>query len=249
MSKDKLTIGQLSQETDVTIRTLRYYDKVGLLTPSDYKEGGHRLYGKDELLRLQQIQSLKFIGFSLKDISGMLEDTRWMDQDDLKQTINVKRKELKVQLEDIQQTIDQLDHMQTVIEDQWHVDLRVFCFMINAIIWEEKHLNKHENLQKFYHHSRRERANLDLRYFNLFTRIKHLVSLNTSPSSTQAQACVEKLETLTHETMAGATDKDIKQINEQNLVNEYNVLHPLTNEEQKFLEYAMYYYYSDTTKF
>lgn len=63
MTTDMLTIGQLSARTGITIRTLRYYDKLGLLTPSDYKEGGHRLYNADDLSRLQQIQALKFIGF------------------------------------------------------------------------------------------------------------------------------------------------------------------------------------------
>ncbi|QQF63183.1 MerR family transcriptional regulator [Bacillus mojavensis] len=72
MSNNFLTIGQLAKRTGVTIRTLRYYDKIGLLQPSDYNEGGHRLYSFKDLKRLQQIQSLKFIGFSLKDISDFL---------------------------------------------------------------------------------------------------------------------------------------------------------------------------------
>ncbi|MEK4025561.1 MULTISPECIES: MerR family transcriptional regulator [Sporosarcina] len=73
MSGDTLTIGQLAKRTGVTIRTLRYYDKIGLLLPSDYTEGGHRLYSLDDLLRLQKIQSFIFIGFSLKDIADLLE--------------------------------------------------------------------------------------------------------------------------------------------------------------------------------
>ncbi|SDI48016.1 MerR family transcriptional regulator [Natribacillus halophilus] len=245
MTDQQLTIGQLSEKTSVTIRTLRYYDKIGLLKPSDYKEGGHRLYNAYELLRLQQIQALKFIGFSLKDIANML-DEQWIDQNHLKQTINFKRKELMAQLDDIQKTIDQLDHMDMVTEEPQRVDLRVFCFMINAIIWEEKHMNEHDNLKKIYNHSRSERIKLDQKYFNVFTEIKHLVALNISPSSTQAQACVKKIVELSSETMSGSSDEDIKQIKEQNLVNEFNVLKPFTHEEQEFLERSMSFYYNST---
>ena len=57
------TIGKLSKKTGVTIRTLDYYDEIGLLNPSSTTEGGHRLYGEAELLRLEQILSLKFFRF------------------------------------------------------------------------------------------------------------------------------------------------------------------------------------------
>ncbi|MED4454076.1 MerR family transcriptional regulator [Metabacillus fastidiosus] len=66
MLNNKLTIGELAKELGVPIRTLRYYDKIGLLKPSDYKEGGHRLYSTEAIVRLQRIQSLKFIVFRQK---------------------------------------------------------------------------------------------------------------------------------------------------------------------------------------
>jgi DNA-binding transcriptional MerR regulator len=57
----------------VSIRTLRYYDKVGLLSPSQYTEAGYRLYTDADLLRLQQILALKFLGFSLEEIKHCLQ--------------------------------------------------------------------------------------------------------------------------------------------------------------------------------
>ena len=58
-------ISEFASVGDVTVRTLRYYDKINLLKPSDYTEGGHRLYTKDDLYVLQQIQSFKHLGFRL----------------------------------------------------------------------------------------------------------------------------------------------------------------------------------------
>lgn len=64
---------QFAQKASVTVRTLRYYDKVGLLSPSLYTESGYRLYTNEDLLSLQNILALKFLGFSLEEIRALLE--------------------------------------------------------------------------------------------------------------------------------------------------------------------------------
>lgn len=93
MSGNMLTIGQLAKRTGVTIRTLRYYDKIGLLIPTDYKEGGHRLYSLEDLSRIQQIQSLKFIGLSLKEIADLLESNN-IEEQQLSHSIAFKKRNL-----------------------------------------------------------------------------------------------------------------------------------------------------------
>ena len=60
--------GQFAQKASVSIRTLRYYDKVGLLSPSQYTEAGYRLYTDTDFLSIQQILALKFLGFSLEEL-------------------------------------------------------------------------------------------------------------------------------------------------------------------------------------
>ncbi|WP_308637384.1 ankyrin repeat domain-containing protein [Paenibacillus silvisoli] len=65
--------GPFAELAGVTTRTLRYYDRIGLLKPTDMSEAGQRLYTDNDLERLQQIITLKFIGFSLEQIKGMLE--------------------------------------------------------------------------------------------------------------------------------------------------------------------------------
>lgn len=64
--------GQFARKAEVSIRTLRYYDKEGLLAPSQYTESGYRLYTDEDLLNLQQILALKFLGFSLYEIKALL---------------------------------------------------------------------------------------------------------------------------------------------------------------------------------
>ena len=69
-----LKIGELARASGLTIRTLRYYDAVGLLSPGQRTESAHRLYAHSDLARLLQIQSLKALGLSLGDIQGILDD-------------------------------------------------------------------------------------------------------------------------------------------------------------------------------
>ena len=57
------TIGRLSKATNVTIRTLRYYDELGILKPARVAETGYRYYDTSALMRLQQITALKHQGY------------------------------------------------------------------------------------------------------------------------------------------------------------------------------------------
>ncbi|MGE7114474.1 MerR family transcriptional regulator [Lysinibacillus sp. NPDC047702] len=70
-------INEFKKLSGVSVRTLRFYDKKGLLKPVSKTEGGHRLYSNTELKKLQQIQFLKTIGFQLSEIKIMLESEEW----------------------------------------------------------------------------------------------------------------------------------------------------------------------------
>ena len=67
-----LTIGEFAARGAVTVRTVRYYDQVGLLSPAAISEGGQRLYSEAQLVKLQQILALKLLGFSLAEIRRCL---------------------------------------------------------------------------------------------------------------------------------------------------------------------------------
>lgn len=67
------TVHEVSRLTGVSIRTLHYYDKIGLLPPSGKTEKGYRLYDDTDLERLQQILLFRELQFPLKDISRILD--------------------------------------------------------------------------------------------------------------------------------------------------------------------------------
>ncbi|MBV9279980.1 MAG: MerR family transcriptional regulator [Chloroflexi bacterium] len=68
-------VGQVAALTGVPIRTLHHYDSIGLLHPSRRLESGHRLYSSADLLQLQQILTLRYLGFELRQIRELLRRT------------------------------------------------------------------------------------------------------------------------------------------------------------------------------
>ena len=72
-SSKALKVGELAKRTGLSVRTLHYYDEIGLLQPSELTSSRHRLYGSAEVVRLQQIKSLRQLGFSLDEIRACLD--------------------------------------------------------------------------------------------------------------------------------------------------------------------------------
>src|SRR5580765_3510506 len=72
MRFEALKVGELAKRTGLTIRTLHHYDEIGLLRPSLHTESGHRLYTAADVARLQQVISLRQLGFALEEIGACL---------------------------------------------------------------------------------------------------------------------------------------------------------------------------------
>src|SRR5207249_7059073 len=77
MRFEALKVGELARRTGLTIRTLHHYDEIGLLAPSLHTEAGHRLYTADDVARLQQVLSLRQLGFSLEQVSDCLHQAEF----------------------------------------------------------------------------------------------------------------------------------------------------------------------------
>ena len=74
-SEPRWRIGQVSVRTGLTVRTLRYYEELGLLRPSERLVSGHRIYANEDLQRLYRISLLRQLGLPLSDIAQELDDS------------------------------------------------------------------------------------------------------------------------------------------------------------------------------
>jgi DNA-binding transcriptional MerR regulator len=70
-------VGELAAATGLTVRTLHYYEEIGLLVASNRSRGGHRLYGAADVERLYRICLLRRLGLPLGEISRALDDPTW----------------------------------------------------------------------------------------------------------------------------------------------------------------------------
>ena len=67
-----LTVGQVARLAGVTVRTLHHYDTIGLVAPRARSEAGYRLYGREDVARLQEVLFLREFGFPLEEIAALV---------------------------------------------------------------------------------------------------------------------------------------------------------------------------------
>ena len=84
-----MTVHEVSKLSGVSIRTLQYYDSIGLLKPSDYTESGYRLYDDAALERLQMILLFRELEFPLKDIGKIIDSPQFDKRKALEQQIEL----------------------------------------------------------------------------------------------------------------------------------------------------------------
>src|SRR5271155_336554 len=73
MRFEALKVGELARRSGLPVRTLHYYDAIGLLRPSLHTEAGYRLHTAGDVARLQQLLSLRQLGFSLEEVRDCLD--------------------------------------------------------------------------------------------------------------------------------------------------------------------------------
>lgn len=83
------TVNEVSKLSGVSVRTLHYYDKIGLLHPTAVTDAGYRLYDDEALERLQQIMLFRELEFSLKDIKQIIEGSNFDRNRALEQQIEL----------------------------------------------------------------------------------------------------------------------------------------------------------------
>ncbi|SEU44078.1 MerR family transcriptional regulator [Nonomuraea wenchangensis] len=72
-------IGQVAARTELSLRTIRHYDEVGLVRPSARSQGGFRLYTEADVARLMVIRRMKPLGFTLEEMGELLSITDQLD--------------------------------------------------------------------------------------------------------------------------------------------------------------------------
>ena len=200
-----MTVNEVSKLTGVSIRTLQYYDKIGLLHPAKYTEAGYRLYNDAALETLQQILLFRELEFPLKDIKEIISRPDF----DRSKALGQQIKLLTLKKEHIENLIDlakgikllgvrklKFEAFDTSKIDEYAAQAKAYWGKTPAYKeFEEKSRGRtKEEDKKIY------QGMIDI--FGEFGQIR-----NTEPSSKDAQALVKKLQDYITEHMYTCTKK------------------------------------------
>jgi len=251
------TSSQFAELASVTVRTLRYYDREGLLAPARRTEGGYRLYSDEDVLILQRILALKFLGFSLDEIKLLLKTGPQRLEEVLAQQ-KAMMAEKRVQLDAIIQALEETERLLQANKCDWEALVRVIRVIQMGqqnSDWVAKYFTP-EQLQsmseltdqayteearqklKTYHPgtwTEEDQQRVDERYRFVKQELGRLVALSADPASPEAQHVAQ----IRHELLLAFThsDPDI----EASLRNWWKSLDALPA-EKKSIDMTMYTY-------
>ncbi|MEO1293897.1 MAG: Cu(I)-responsive transcriptional regulator [Pseudomonadota bacterium] len=109
------TIGEAATQTDLPVKTVRYYAEIGLIAPSARAANGYRLYDENEIAQLVFVRRARTLGFSIEDCRELL--ALYSDQD--RASADVKRlaqQHLKVLSDKVRELLALRDELQNLVE-------------------------------------------------------------------------------------------------------------------------------------
>ena len=188
----------------VTVRTLHHYDRLGLLKPNGYSQAGYRLYGERDIVRLQQIVTLKFIGFPLKEIKYILDRNNL----DLAATLRLQREILAEKRRHLDTAIAAIEQAEGVVENgelDWEVFRRIIevMKMEKDTEWMKKYYTEEQlaELSKRWSPELQERVSRD--WATLIKDVEAALSAGADPASAEARALAKRWTALVEEFTGG----------------------------------------------
>lgn len=137
------TTGEFASISGVTLRALRYYDKIGLLKPSSYNSLGHRLYSTQDFARLQKVLTLKFIGLSLEEISNIIKYD--INDRDFKKSLEIQKEIMQQKINHIKMVIKAIDETYDMLNNDNILNWDKFIKIINVLNKDTKWMEQYEN--------------------------------------------------------------------------------------------------------
>ena len=141
----RYTIKQIADLAGVTTRTLRYYDQIGLLSPSHTGDNGYRYYDQGSLLQLQQILFLRELDVPLKEIQAILSRPDF----DIRQALRDHRSSLETRVQRLKTLIDTVDQTIATIEGEWIMNDKDYFEGFDESKYEEEARQRWGNTESF----------------------------------------------------------------------------------------------------
>lgn len=192
---------EFAELAGVTVRTLHHYDRLGLLKPSGRTAAGYRVYGESDFARLQQIVTLKFIGFPLKQIRELLDRKPF----DLPTALRQQRQIIAEKRKRLGMAIEAIERAEGAIAASGEADWEAFRKIIEVVTMQNnmdwtKNYYSEEAKQKIAERAGTiPREVIEQGQRDWAALIKEVeASLGEDPASDKAQALAERWSKLIH---------------------------------------------------
>ena len=145
MQFEALKVGELARRTGLTVRTLHHYDEIGLLKPSLHTDAGYRLYTAADVARLQQVLSLRQLGFALEEVRDCLNRPGFAPLEVIRLHVARLREQIELQRKLCERLEALAEHFRTAEE----VSVDVFLYTIEVMTMIEKYYTPEQFREEF----------------------------------------------------------------------------------------------------
>jgi DNA-binding transcriptional MerR regulator len=206
--KNGYLVREFAKLTRVTVRTLHYYDQIELLKPSFERPNGYRVYTDADLLKLQQIVTLKFMGFSLDEIRRLLESPGY----EAAKSLRVQADAVKDEIARLREASRAIEEVLARLEKDGRIHKKKLIKIMEVIQmgedvkkgWHEKFLTEDE-LKAFQeigkNYTPETMAAYQKRWTDLIDEVKRKLGLD--PASVEAQDLGKRWTDLFNEAYGG----------------------------------------------
>jgi DNA-binding transcriptional MerR regulator len=202
MPGESWKIGELAKRTALSIRTLHHYDQIKLLRPSARTASGHRIYSPSDLARLQQIVSLRQVGFSLKQIKRCLKDPEFGAAEALRLQLERVRQQICEQ----QKLCARLETLANTMKSKKKISNEDLIQIIQDTIMHEKYFTpeQSERIKKRAQQVGLERIEQSQKdWQTLMSEVQTEMDKGTSPTDPRVLALAKRWHALVEEFTAG----------------------------------------------
>jgi DNA-binding transcriptional MerR regulator len=213
--KKNYLVKEFAGLTKVTVRTLHYYDQIGLLKPSFEMPSGYRVYTDADLLRLQQIVTLKFMGFSLARIRDLLNLKGY----EVVRSLRIQAEAVRDEIGRLKRATRAIDQVLARLESGGRINRKKLIEIMEVIqmgedvkkAWQEKFFTEGE-LREFQEIGKkyppRAMAGYQRRWAELIDEVKK--NLNADPAGEVAQSLARRWKDLLDEAYGGHPELKVK---------------------------------------
>src|SRR5438552_3958959 len=202
MGSAPMKIGGLAKRTGVSVRTLHYYEQVGLLTPSNRTHTGHRVYFAADVARLHQIKSLQQLGFSLAEIRLCLAERGWSAEEVVRRHLD----RLRDQIELLRKLTQRLELIEEQIAHNGNASLETLLESLEMMSMTEKYYSPEQQEWLKAHAEEVGSGRIqsaETEWADLMAQVRAAIDAGTDPSDPSVRALAQKWFSLIEEFTGG----------------------------------------------